>query len=251
MRQAGSMQLPGPLRAAIGFAANLADEARHLPDRAIELPMLAVSSALQMSLRAQQRYAMLAARGDEVLSGGRTSDEPPAWATFDDPVGADELRRLAQAADVGGPDASAILDEIFGSAHDDPGTSDTDAVEQPLTPPTPITRAATRKAAASTASGTTASGSTATAKAAAKAAKAAGKTPKKAATTTSGTKRAAKAAGTKAAVTKAAGTKAAGTKAAARSATPEDTPAGTSTTSGKGVPKPRHTTPSKFDDAGD
>ena len=80
------MQLPGPVRAAVGLIAVAADEAKHLPDRAIELPMLAVSTALQMSLRAQQRYARLAARGDDVLHRRPISDEPPAWATFDDPV---------------------------------------------------------------------------------------------------------------------------------------------------------------------
>jgi hypothetical protein len=78
------MQLPGPVRAVVGLLANAADEAKHLPDRAIELPMLAVSTALQVSLRAQQRYARLAARGDEVLNRRAPGEDPPAWATFDD-----------------------------------------------------------------------------------------------------------------------------------------------------------------------
>ncbi|HET8583511.1 MAG TPA: hypothetical protein VFL65_09670 [Jatrophihabitans sp.] len=103
------MQLPGPVRAMVGLVASAADEARNLPDRAIELPMLAVSTALQMSLRAQQRYARLAARGDAVLNHRSPSDEPPPWATFDDPVPTDELdhrmaphpaRKKAPAADV-------------------------------------------------------------------------------------------------------------------------------------------------------
>lgn len=88
------MRLPGPLRAAIGLAATASDEARKLPERALELPMLAVSSALQMSLRAQQRYARLTARGDEVLRG-QPSDDPPEWATFDDPVSASDLHDTA------------------------------------------------------------------------------------------------------------------------------------------------------------
>jgi hypothetical protein len=78
------VSLPTPLRAAIGLAATVVDEARRLPDRAIELPMLAVSTALQMSLRAQQKYVALAARGEEVLSSERVGDEPPEWARFDD-----------------------------------------------------------------------------------------------------------------------------------------------------------------------
>jgi hypothetical protein len=77
--------IPTPVRAALGLLANAVDAARTLPDRAVELPVLAVSTALQFSLRAQQRYAELAMRGDEVI--GRfhgPPDEPPAWATFDD-----------------------------------------------------------------------------------------------------------------------------------------------------------------------
>jgi hypothetical protein len=80
------MQLPTPFRAALGVVALARDAVRQFPDNAIELPMLAVSTALQMSLRAQQRYAELAARGDALLSGQRITDEPPAWASFDEPV---------------------------------------------------------------------------------------------------------------------------------------------------------------------
>jgi hypothetical protein len=87
MRQAGVVpQLPSPLLAALGLAAEAMDEARRLPDRAIELPMLAVSTALQLSLRAQQRYAHLTARGDELLNHRETTDDAPPWATFDEPV---------------------------------------------------------------------------------------------------------------------------------------------------------------------
>lgn len=78
--------LPTPLRAALGLAATVLDEAKHLPDKAIELPMLAISRALQLSLRAQQRYSTLAARGDELLAARQTTDEAPPWATFDAPV---------------------------------------------------------------------------------------------------------------------------------------------------------------------
>jgi hypothetical protein len=80
------MQLPTPFRAALGVVAMARDVVQNFPDKAIELPMLAVSTALQMSLRAQQRYAALAARGDALLAGQRTTDEPPSWATFDEPV---------------------------------------------------------------------------------------------------------------------------------------------------------------------
>ena len=68
MGQAGVMHIPAPLRAAVGLVVTAADEARRLPDRALELPMLAVSTALQASVRAQQRYARLTARGDALLN---------------------------------------------------------------------------------------------------------------------------------------------------------------------------------------
>src|SRR3954463_16571144 len=121
MRQSGHMQLPSVVRAAVGLAAMAAEEARRLPDRAVELPMLAVSTALQMSLRAQQRYARLAARGDDVLNRRPPSDEPPAWATFDDPVpgalrgtGLDDPDPAVRARA-----ASRLLDELLGTPTED------------------------------------------------------------------------------------------------------------------------------------
>jgi len=111
------MQLPGPVRAFVGLLAATAEEAKHLPDRAVELPMLAVSSALQMSLRAQQRYARLAARGDDVLNRRAPSDEPPAWATFDAPVSDDDLHAVGLAdpdPDERARAASQLLDELLG-----------------------------------------------------------------------------------------------------------------------------------------
>jgi hypothetical protein len=59
-----------------------------LTDRVLELPVLAVSTALQYSLRAQQRYTALTVRGDELLTQlrGGASDDPPPWATFEDDV---------------------------------------------------------------------------------------------------------------------------------------------------------------------
>jgi hypothetical protein len=76
--------LPTSIRAALGLAATALDEARKLPETLPQLPVAAVGTALQASLRVQQQIAALAARGDEVLSQLRgTPDEAPAWATFD------------------------------------------------------------------------------------------------------------------------------------------------------------------------
>src|SRR3954452_14067063 len=111
--QGGRMQFPGPVRAVVGLLANAAEEAKHLPDRAVELPMLAVSTALQISLRAQQRYARLAARGGEGLHRRPPGDEPPPWATFDEPVSMDEVRRGSLTAEQAHA-ATELLDELLG-----------------------------------------------------------------------------------------------------------------------------------------
>ena len=121
------MHLPGPLRAAVGLAATAADETRRLPERALELPMLVVSTALQASVRAQQRYARLTARGDEVLNRAHPTDEPPSWATFDDPLSEDELQRAPSRFDAVDPlpvdsatQTARLVGELVG-ADDDAG----------------------------------------------------------------------------------------------------------------------------------
>jgi hypothetical protein len=138
------MHLPGPVRAALGLVATAADEARHLPERALELPMLAVSSALQLSLRAQQRYARLTARGDELLRG-QPSDEPPEWATFDEPVSAGELHDTAFDRMDGHnlPEVRSFAD-LF--AVSDPDEADAERDPAPVDAP-PIKKAPPKKAA--------------------------------------------------------------------------------------------------------
>jgi hypothetical protein len=77
--------LPGPLRAALGVVATALETARTLPEKAPELPMQMVTTALQYSLRGQQRYAELMVRGDALVGRIRgLPDEAPSWATFDD-----------------------------------------------------------------------------------------------------------------------------------------------------------------------
>lgn len=141
------MQLPGPLRAVVGLLASAADEAKHLPDRAIELPMLAVSSALQMSLRAQQRYARLAARGDDVINRRPPSEEPPPWATFDDPVSVDDLGAAMRAESDPvrrARAASDLLDELL-AMDDAPAVKATPATTAPPAKKAPAKKAAAAK----------------------------------------------------------------------------------------------------------
>ena len=99
-------KIPTPIRAALGLAATAVDEARKLPETLPQavttVPVMAVSSAMQASLKVQQHIATLAARGDEVLSQLRgSSAEPPSWATFDDDSpagGSDDDAQPAKAA---------------------------------------------------------------------------------------------------------------------------------------------------------
>ena len=76
--------LPLPVRVAAGLVATVVEQARDLPRLALELPVTAVSQALQASMRVQQKVTELAIKGDRVLGWGRRSRTSRAWATFDD-----------------------------------------------------------------------------------------------------------------------------------------------------------------------
>ena len=76
--------LPLPVRVAAGLVATAVEQARDLPRLALELPVTAVSQALQASMRVQQKVTELAIKGDRVLGVGPPIEDEPAWATFDD-----------------------------------------------------------------------------------------------------------------------------------------------------------------------
>src|SRR5689334_16120445 len=83
--QAVSMarEIPEVVRAAAGLAATVLDEARKLPETLPGLPVRVIGFAMQKAMWAQQQYAGLVARGDELFTGLRGEDEP-GLATFDD-----------------------------------------------------------------------------------------------------------------------------------------------------------------------
>jgi hypothetical protein len=78
--------LPLPVRVAAGLVVTAVEQARDLPRLALELPVTAVSQALQASMRVQQKVTELAIKGDRVLGGAPPVEDEPAWATFDDDV---------------------------------------------------------------------------------------------------------------------------------------------------------------------
>ena len=146
-------QIPTPLRAALGLVANAIESARTLPDKAVELPVIAVSTALQFSLRAQQRYTELALRGDELLSRLHgLPDEPPGWATFDDqPVASEPAASEPVASEPAATEPAA--DEPDGEGA--PASQPASATKQPrarmaaTAKKTPDKKAAASKAGAS------------------------------------------------------------------------------------------------------
>ena len=76
--------LPLPIRIAAGLVATAVEQAQDLPRRVAELPVTAVSQALQASMRIQQKVTELAIKGDRALGSLRPVEEKPSWATFDD-----------------------------------------------------------------------------------------------------------------------------------------------------------------------
>ena len=78
--------IPTPIRATLGLLATALDAVQELVDHAPEIPMEAVGNSMQLSMRLQQHYVALLTRGDEFLASLRGApDEPPEWATFDEP----------------------------------------------------------------------------------------------------------------------------------------------------------------------
>ena len=73
-----------PIRVAAGLVATALEEAQELPRKLTELPVTAVSQALQVSIRVQQRVTDLAIKGDRALGSLRPAPEVPPWARFDE-----------------------------------------------------------------------------------------------------------------------------------------------------------------------
>jgi hypothetical protein len=106
-------EIPEVVRAVAGLVVAVLDEARKLPAALPGLPVRLIGQAMQTSLKLQQQYSGLVARGDELFTGLRGAAEP-GLATFDDDVPAP--------AGTGAPRSSAF-DRVDDSALDpDPVT---------------------------------------------------------------------------------------------------------------------------------
>ncbi len=80
----GMNPLPMPLRVAAGLVVVTVERAKQLPRQLVELPVTAVSQAMQISMRVQQRVTDLAIKGDRALGSLRPLQDSPSWAHFDD-----------------------------------------------------------------------------------------------------------------------------------------------------------------------
>jgi hypothetical protein len=107
-------EIPEAVRAAAGLAATVLDEARRLPETLPGLPVRALGLAMQLSMKVQQHYAGLVARGDELLTGIRGEDEP-GLATFDD----DEVTDLPQGGSVNSSAFDRVAETIIEVTEDD------------------------------------------------------------------------------------------------------------------------------------
>ncbi|SDN24360.1 hypothetical protein SAMN05660642_04415 [Geodermatophilus siccatus] len=78
-----SREIPQVVRAVVGLAATVLDDALHLPRALPSLPVRVIGLAMQATMKVQQHYSGLVARGDEVFTGLRGEAEP-GLATFDE-----------------------------------------------------------------------------------------------------------------------------------------------------------------------
>ena len=78
-----SREIPQVVRAVVGLAATVLDDTRQLPRTLPSLPVRVIGLAMQATMKLQQHYSGLVARGDEVFTGLRGESEP-GLATFDE-----------------------------------------------------------------------------------------------------------------------------------------------------------------------
>ncbi len=78
-----SREIPQVVRAVVGLAATVLDDALYLPRALPTLPVRVIGLAMQATMKVQQHYSGLVARGDEVFTGLRGESEP-GLATFDE-----------------------------------------------------------------------------------------------------------------------------------------------------------------------
>jgi hypothetical protein len=126
--------LPLPVRIAAGLVATAVEQARDLPRLALELPVTAVSQALQASMRLQQKVTELAIKGDQVLGVGPPIEDEPAWATFDEDL---PPRRNGRSTGAAAPAATVTPLRSTPDPFVEPGPVDPGSVDPEPVPTAP------------------------------------------------------------------------------------------------------------------
>jgi hypothetical protein len=120
--------LPTPVAAALGLLPTAIDSAKRVPGKVVQLPVLAISTALSKWAEAQQRYDELAERGERFVSSVRghplDADEVQEWLTERIPTGV-------------ASDAVAQVTELLDRAATRGSRPATPAEEAPKGEPTP------------------------------------------------------------------------------------------------------------------
>lgn len=118
-------------RVAAGAAVYALEETRKLPAAVVQLPLTAVSQALQTTMRVQQFVATLAVKGDEALRGlYDQSGEQPEWATFDEDEPAGDREPAAPAGRFALYSAPAAAETVPAPAGPAVGVAAPEIVEQ-------------------------------------------------------------------------------------------------------------------------
>ncbi len=124
-----SREIPQAVRAVAGLAATMLDETRRLPQTLTSLPVRVLGLAMQATMKLQQHYSGLVARGDEVFTRIRGEDEP-GLATFDEDLPAatsgngvhssafDRAAELVPDEEIAEEVAQLIDDEVSGLPQD-------------------------------------------------------------------------------------------------------------------------------------
>jgi hypothetical protein len=121
-------EIPEAVRAAAGLAATVLDEARKLPGELPHLPVRLLGLAMQTSLRLQQHYSGLVARGDELFTG-LWGEAEPGLATFDEDLPeppAPTANRTSAFDRADEPAAGPAQEAVTGTLVDDPAVDPAD-----------------------------------------------------------------------------------------------------------------------------
>ena len=116
-------EIPEAVRAAAGLAVTVLDEARRLPETLPGLSVRVLGLAMQVSMKVQQHYAGLVARGDELFTGLRGEDEP-GLATFDDDLPTGPAERVGRSA------FDRVAETVIEVTEDDGASSADEALDE-------------------------------------------------------------------------------------------------------------------------